>query len=168
MQSQRVFCELQTNSKHYSSEFVDSEYDFSLSDIFAKQLKWGYCFVMPEAVAHRCSVKKVFLNISQNWQENTCTSLFFNQVACITDSQPATLLKTRLWRRCFRVNFAKFLKTPFVTEHLPWLILKCDHWHGNIQNKFTMGKNLQIKVSYLTDFYFCKKISKAKIDVHID
>ena len=26
-----------------------------------------------EAVAHRCSVKKTFLEISQNSQENTCT-----------------------------------------------------------------------------------------------
>ena len=27
--------------------------------------------------------------------------------------RPATLLKKRLWRRCFPVNFAKFLKTVF-------------------------------------------------------
>ena len=57
MQSLRGFCELQTNFKH-PSEFVDSEYDLSWSDIFAKQLEWGYCFVMPEAVAHRCSAKR--------------------------------------------------------------------------------------------------------------
>ena len=24
---------------------------------------------------------------------------------------------------CFPVNFAKFLKTPLFTEHLPWLLL---------------------------------------------
>ena len=35
-----------------------------------------------EAVARRCSVKKVFLEISQNSQEkNLCQSLFFNKVA---------------------------------------------------------------------------------------
>ena len=28
--------------------------------------------------------------------------------------QPATLLKKRLWDRCFPVNFAKFLRTPFL------------------------------------------------------
>ena len=27
--------------------------------------------------------------------------------------KPATLLKKRLWRGCFPVNFAKFLTTPF-------------------------------------------------------
>ena len=35
-----------------------------------------------EAVARRCSVKKVLLEISQNSQENTCASgFFFNKVA---------------------------------------------------------------------------------------
>ena len=38
-----------------------------------------------ETVAQTCSVKKV----------------------------SATLLKKRLWHRCFPVNFAKFLRTPF-------------------------------------------------------
>ena len=32
--------------------------------------------------------------------------------------RPATLLKKRLWHRCFPVNFVKFLRTPFLTEHL--------------------------------------------------
>ena len=41
--------------------------------------------------------------------------------------RPATLLKTRLWYRCFPVNFAKFLRTLFLTEHLQWLLLKSYH-----------------------------------------
>ena len=28
--------------------------------------------------------------------------------------RPATLLKKRLWHKCFPVNFAKFLRTPFL------------------------------------------------------
>ena len=28
--------------------------------------------------------------------------------------RPATLLKQRLWHRCFSVNFVKFLRTPFL------------------------------------------------------
>ena len=31
----------------------------------------------------------------------------------VADLRPATFLRKRLWRRCFRVNFAKFLRTPF-------------------------------------------------------
>ena len=30
----------------------------------------------------------------------------------------ATLFKKRLWHRCFPVNFVKFLRTLFLTEHL--------------------------------------------------
>ena len=33
-------------------------------------------------------------------------------------NRPATLLKRRLRHRCFPGNFAKFLRTPFFTEHL--------------------------------------------------
>ena len=65
-----------------------------------------------KAIARRCSVKKVFSEISQNLQENTCSRV-----------RPATLLKKRLWRRWFPVNFAKFLRTSFLTEHLRWLLL---------------------------------------------
>ena len=46
-----------------------------------------------EAVVQRCSVKKLFLEISQNSQENTCSRAFFNKV---TGLRPATLLKKRL------------------------------------------------------------------------
>ena len=35
---------------------------------------------LSEAVVQRCSVKKVFLEISQNSQENTCARVFFNKV----------------------------------------------------------------------------------------
>ena len=38
-------------------------------------------------------------------------------------SRPATLLKKRLWNKCFPVNFAKFLRTPFLTKHIRWLLL---------------------------------------------
>ena len=46
------------------------------------------------AIAQRCSVKKVFLEISQNSQENNCQSLFFNKVAGLRSA--GTLLKKRL------------------------------------------------------------------------
>ena len=56
------------------------------------------------------SVKEVFLVASQNLQEkHLCQRLFFNKVV---DLRPATLLKKRLWHRCFPENFAKYLRTP--------------------------------------------------------
>ena len=41
---------------------------------------------------------------------------------------PATLLQKSLWHRCFAVNFAKLLKTPFLTEHLWWLLLSITNY----------------------------------------
>ena len=35
----------------------------------------------------------------------------------------ATLIKKRPWHRCIPVSFAKFLRTPFLTEQLRWLLL---------------------------------------------
>ena len=35
---------------------------------------------------------------------------------------PATLLKKRLWHRCFPVNFAKFLRTTFL-QNTSWRLL---------------------------------------------
>ena len=40
------------------------------------------------------------------------------------------LLKKSLWHRCFPANFAKFLRTPFLTEHLRWLLLHFNSFHS--------------------------------------
>ena len=59
-----------------------------------------------EAVVQRCSVKMVFLKNSQNSQESTCARVsFLNKIAGL---RSVTLLKKRLWQRCFPVNFKKF------------------------------------------------------------
>ena len=55
--------------------------------------------------------EKVFLEILQCSQENTCARVYF------------FFKKKRLWHRCFPVNFSKFLKITFLTEHLRWLLL---------------------------------------------
>ena len=81
------------------------------------------------AVARTCSVKKMFLKIAQNSQENTCARVSFLKVAGL---RPATLLKKRPWHRCFPVNFVKFLRTPFFTEHLWWLLLDCTDFRSLI------------------------------------
>ena len=65
--------------------------------------------------------KGVLRNFAKFTGKHLCQSLFFNKVAGL---RSATLLKKRLWHRCFPVNFAKFLGTPFFTEHLRWLLLR--------------------------------------------
>ena len=59
-------------------------------------------------------VKKVFLDISQNSQENTCARVSF-------------LIK-RLWHRRFPVNFVKIFKTPFIQNISGRLLLKKGGW----------------------------------------
>ena len=71
---------------------------------------------MSKAVFQRYFVKKVFIEISQNSQENTCARVS-------SGLRPATLLKKRLWHKCFPVNFAKVLRTAFSIEHL-WCLLR--------------------------------------------
>ena len=76
-----------------------------------------------EAVVWRCSVEKVFIDILQNSQENTCARVSFLTKLQALGLRPATLLRKRLWHGCFPVSFAKFLRTPFFTGHIGWLLL---------------------------------------------
>ena len=78
--------------------------------------------ILPEAVAQRCSVKKVFLEISRNSQENTCVRVSFS---IKLQAEVCNFIKKRLWYRCFPVKFVKFPRTPFLKEHFRWLLLLC-------------------------------------------
>ena len=60
------------------------------------------------------SIKKLFLNISQNSQENTCAKASF----LIKLPEACSSIKMRLWQRCFSVNFYGIFKNIFFTEHL--------------------------------------------------
>ena len=66
------------------------------------------------AVIQICSGKKVFI------RKHLGPSLFFNKVAGL---RPERSSKKRFRQRCFQVNFVKFLRTPFLIEHLWWLPL---------------------------------------------
>ena len=64
-----------------------------------------------EAVVQSCSVKKVFLEISQNSQENTCARDSF-----LIKLQ--TLLKKESLAQVFSCEFWKISKNNFFTEHI--------------------------------------------------
>ena len=49
---------------------------------------WRYLYGIAEAVVQRYSVKKIFLKISQNLQENTCAEVIFSKIA---GQKPASL-----------------------------------------------------------------------------
>ena len=82
------------------------------------------CSILPyffRSSHRRRSAKKVVLrSFAKFIGKQLCQSLFFNKVAGL---RLATVLKKRLWHRCFPLNFAKFLRTPFFIENLRWLLL---------------------------------------------
>ena len=92
--------------------FVCKYYNSSFNDIFRSSRPDVFC------------KEGVLRNFAKFTVKQMCQSLIFNTVAGL---RPATLLKKRLWHRCFSVNFAKFLRTPFLTEHLRWLLLDIGH-----------------------------------------
>ena len=72
--------------------------------------------VIDRSIQQRCSLRKgVLRNFVKFTGKHLCQSLFLNKVSGL---RPATLLKKRLWHRCFPVNFVKFLRTPFSIEHI--------------------------------------------------
>ena len=68
----------------------------------------------------RCSVRKgVLRNFTKFPRKHLCQSLFLIK---LQNSRPATLLKKRLWHKCFPVNFVRFLRTPF-SQSTYWRLL---------------------------------------------
>ena len=89
-----------------------------------KSLLFNFYVVLQPAT--RSSRSKMFFKIGilksfpKFIRKHLFQSLSFNKVVGL---RPATLLKNRLWDRCFPVNFAKIFRAPFVSEHLRWLLL---------------------------------------------
>ena len=81
--------------------------------------------------------KGVLRNFAKFTRKHLCQSLFFNKVAGL---RPANLLKKRLWRRYFPVNFSKFLGTPFLqnTSGLLLLMFPRKHFHTPFERKLLL------------------------------
>ena len=65
-------------------------------------------FFFSEAVSQRCSIKKLFLEILQNSQENTCAMVSF-----LIKLAPATLLKKDSGKSAFLWSLRNFYKYVF-------------------------------------------------------
>ena len=68
-----------------------------------------------------CCKKGALRNFTKFTGKRLRQSLFFNKVAGL---KPAALLRKRLWRRCFPVNFVKFQRTSFLQNTSGRLLLK--------------------------------------------
>ena len=64
--------------------------------------------------------KGALINCTKFTGKHLCQSLFFNKFAGL---RAATLLKKKLWHMCLPVNFAKFLRTPYLQNTSGWLLL---------------------------------------------
>ena len=82
--------------------------------------------------------KGVLWNFAKFTGKQLCQSLFFNKVA-----------GNRLWHKCFTVNFAKFLRTPFLKEHLRWLLLV-----ANFSERIYL-QILTTKIAFEVSIRFC-------------
>ena len=65
---------------------------------------------------------------ANQWQEQSLGGALLKRCSYkfrkIYRKTPATLLKKRPCYTCFPVNFETFLRTHFLTENLPWLLLQ--------------------------------------------
>ena len=85
-------------------------------------LNFCLAWLHKEAVVIRCSVKKVFLEISQNSQENTCARASF--LIKLQASGLQLYQKRDSAHSCFPVNFTKFLRHLFLQNISGRLLLK--------------------------------------------
>ena len=89
----------------------------------------------------RFFAKKGVLRKFAKFTRNTCLeSLFKYRCRPI----PATLLKKRLWNKCFPVNFAKFLRTPFLQNTSRRLLLKLIYHKGINQTNLSILPKLMV------------------------
>ena len=108
---------------------------------------FSYILSIARSSHRRCFVRKdVLRDFAKLTGKHLCQSLFFNKV---THLRPATLLKKRLWHRCFPVNFAKFLRTSFLQNTSGRMLLY------NFDFSKKCGRALLIKsIGFLdSDFY---------------
>ena len=91
--------ELRLELCHFYQNFVGDWFTFSV--FLAGMISHRVIHQKPEAVAHKCSVKRLLLEISKNF-------------TLVEKLQASSLLRKRLWHSCFPMNFAKFLRTPFL------------------------------------------------------
>ena len=68
----------------------------------------------------------ILKNLANFTGKHLCWSLFLIKLQAF---QACNFIKKRLQHRCFPMKFAKFIRTPFLKEHLRWLLLKLPKNH---------------------------------------
>ena len=115
--------------------------------------------------------------------QGSIIGLLYSEVVTL---RPATLLKKRLWHRCFFVNFVKFLRTPLFIESLWWLLLyipitfsvtSYNHWfYQLLRSKYLLlywtdqrkrNKNFQVLAKDLLKWFLDKQMKATYDKCHL-
>ena len=101
--------------------------------------RFSFKLLKPFCLSSEQSLRKgVLRNFGKFMGKHHCQNLFFNKVA---DLRPATLLKKRLWLRCFPENFAKFLRTPLDDS-----VMKFFEPFFEVSNDLSISKKAYLKL----------------------
>ena len=115
-------------------------------------------------VTQRCSVKKLFREISQNSQENTCARV---SLLIKLQAKVSNFFKKETLAKVFPVNFVKFRRTSFLAEHLWWLLLvlqnRCSYKSPYIHQKISVLKFFFNTVRGLKAHNFNKKQTPTQV-----
>ena len=105
-------------------------------------------FIFSQAVVFRFSVEKVFLEFSQNSQENTCARVSF-----LIKLQ--SYFKKDTLTQVFSCEFCEISRKAFFAEHLRWLLLYFSSFRGRVSLRMPSG---------ISDFLFytLHKINKNR------
>ena len=76
-------------------------------------------------IKSNCILLLCHVRLRSSRQELFCKKVVLRNFAKFTGKClcRVSFFKKRLWHRCFPVNFAKILRTSFLTEYLRWLLL---------------------------------------------
>ena len=129
-------------------KLITNDYSFALCTFHSKEILSAYVYIyntehgvelsdqistlqkQPPEVFIKKGVLKNFTKFTEKY---LCHGLFFNRVAV------ATLLKKRLWHRCFPVNFGKFSRSPFLQNTSGWLLLTL--WSKFFERSISIHQN---------------------------
>ena len=106
--------------------------------IFKVFVFWKYSKTLTFKSSHqRCSMKKVFLEISQNSQENTCARASF-----LIKLQAYNFIKKETLTQVFSCEFCKIFKNTYFTEHL-WT---------TASKVFSLSKNINTLILFIVSW----------------
>ena len=105
-------------------------------------------------------------NFAKFTGKHLCQGFCFSKVAGL---RPATLLKKETWHRCFPVDFAKFLRTPFAPKHFRWLLLNVSFSITIWKNCVNVKKTLDQRITYYQcyQFYYFFKMALSNFNTGI-